>query len=132
MIKMNNEGYRVPLESQSDIQAMRSWFKNNKFDLRPRCQPSKAPVPVNVGNINAKNGDGEEEKFMIRVYEPQDGSRPEGILRPALIVYHGGGWVLGDPTADEGKQIPILVLCVPFPIPLQCITSVDVFYLVSL
>jgi acetyl esterase/lipase len=107
MVKMNSEGHRVPSESQSDVQVMRRWFKNNarKIDLRPRCHPLKTPVPVNVGDVNVKYGDGGKEKFMVRVYDPQDGSGSEGVLRPALIMYHGGGWVLGDATADEGKQI---------------------------
>jgi len=104
---MSNEGHRVPVESQSDIQVMRAWFKNNasEFDHRPRCQPLKTLVPVDVGNVDAKSVDGQQEKFQVRVYDPQDGSGSTGALRPALIMYHGGGWVLGDATADEGEEI---------------------------
>ncbi|KIW23823.1 uncharacterized protein PV07_11993 [Cladophialophora immunda] len=104
---MNSEGHRVPSESQSNVQFMRRWFKDNarKADLRPRCEPLKTPVAVEVSLENVKYGQGGGEQFQVRVYEPQDGSQSEGINRPALIMYHGGGWVLGDPTADEDLSI---------------------------
>lgn len=106
MIKMNSEGYRVPSESQSNVQVMRRWFKDNgcNFDLKPRCEPLKTPVRVEVSIENVKYGEDGGEQFQVRIYDPQDGSGSEDVYRPALIMYHGGGWVLGDPTADEGEQ----------------------------
>jgi acetyl esterase/lipase len=91
--------------SHFDVHAMRNWFKHDawKIDSKPRCASSKMPVAVKVSNVQVTYGDERKDVFEMRVYDPQDGSESasSGVLRPGLIMIHGGGWVSGTPAADD-------------------------------
>lgn len=63
-------------------------------------------LPVDIHNLSipcAKRGDG--SSFGVRVYNPrmepeEQNSRP----RPAILMFHGGGWIHGRPEGDDGES----------------------------
>ncbi len=58
------------------------------------------PDPSPVGEVRDLAADGPGGKIPLRLYRGQgtDTSRPQ----PALIYYHGGGWVLGNLESHDG------------------------------
>jgi len=61
-----------------------------------------APSPVEVKSDVAFLGADRKEKLDI--YLPSDASGT-AALRPAVVYYHGGGWVHGDKATDREKEI---------------------------
>lgn len=67
------------------------------------------PVWISVEDIPIVHGN--SHAFSVRVYDPAVRSPDNQSLRPALIMYHGGGWTHGLPEMDEGmftsiSQVP--------------------------
>jgi acetyl esterase len=52
------------------------------------------PEPPAVGELRELQADGPHGAIPLRLYRPL-GSTP-GAALPALVYYHGGGWVIGD------------------------------------
>ncbi len=52
------------------------------------------PAPPEVGLVRELSADGPHGTIPLRLYRPI-GSAPNATL-PALVYYHGGGWVIGD------------------------------------
>ena len=57
------------------------------------------PDPPAVGNVQDLSADGPHGPIPLRSYRPA-GSDVETVL-PALIYFHGGGWVIGDLDTHE-------------------------------
>ena len=53
-----------------------------------------APDPEDVAEIRALSAPGPDGPIPMRLYRPQGSSAAEQL--PALIYFHGGGWVIGD------------------------------------
>ena len=80
-------------------------------------------VPVeNVGKVYNRDFQRDGRTIPIRVYEPE-ASTPSGLRHarhPAIIVYHGGGWVIGNPDSEDVlsrglcKRVPAVVISVDY------------------
>jgi len=94
---MNIQWDSIP--QPADVTGWREWDRTEFFTYNRavQCKPNRSPSLVNARNIRVSYG--EDEEFGIRVFEPQE--EFEGS-RPAIIMYHGGGWSHDDPTNDEG------------------------------
>jgi acetyl esterase/lipase len=103
MLKMNIRWEEIP--GDTDYKAWRQWDRTEFFtyNRKPQCKPSRPVVEVKITDAQVRYS--ESDQFRIRVYEPQDGLEGK---RPALLMYHGGGWSHGDPTNDEGAKTPLL------------------------
>src|SRR6185503_2621631 len=62
----------------------------NQYDIGTRVA---APKPQEVASTEDRMIPGPAGELKIRVYRPT-GAKPEEVL-PALVYFHGGGWVLG-------------------------------------
>jgi acetyl esterase len=71
-----------PSPDQVPAPEARRLYRETRAALRP-----PAPVLPVVGDLNA---DGTAGSIPLRLYRPSNG------VLPALIYFHGGGWVLGD------------------------------------
>jgi acetyl esterase len=76
---------RPPLEQQTPAEAR---------DGMNRGRPILQPDPPEMGDVRAFSAPGPAGGIPLRVYRPK-GAAPATLL-PALIYYHGGGWVIGD------------------------------------
>ena len=57
-------------------------------------RPASTPTPPEIGAVKNLTGEGPGGPIPLRVYRPA-GVAP-GAALPALVYYHGGGWVIGD------------------------------------
>ena len=53
-------------------------------------RPASTPQPPAIGTVRDLSADG----VPVRVYRPA--GVPDGTRLPALVYFHGGGWVIGD------------------------------------
>ncbi len=57
-------------------------------------RPASTPVPPAIGEVRSASAEGPRGPIPLRVY------RPAGVADvtrlPALVFFHGGGWVIGD------------------------------------
>ncbi|EXJ76589.1 uncharacterized protein A1O5_01097 [Cladophialophora psammophila CBS 110553] len=97
MVKMDIRWDKIP--DESDIIAMREWSQvgYHEYNRVPQCKATRSSVPVETQSVPVQYG--EDGKFNIRIYDPIDSQAKN--LRPALVMFHGGGWVQGSPTSDE-------------------------------
>lgn len=58
------------------------------------------PPPPDVASAEDRSIPGPHGSIRIRYYRPL-GSRPDDVL-PALLYFHGGGWVIGDLDTHDG------------------------------
>jgi acetyl esterase len=54
------------------------------------------PAPPAVGEVRDLAADGPRGPIPLRLYRPLDPGRVAGSGLPALVYFHGGGWVIGD------------------------------------
>ncbi len=68
-------------------------------EARRHYNQRSAELPANpvIGEVSDRTIPGLDGELLIRIYRP-DGvgsASPDGILTPALMFFHGGGWVIG-------------------------------------
>lgn len=63
------------------------------------------PTAIRIHNVMVTYG--LQEEFNIRVYEPEV-QGTESRLLPAVLAYHGGGWIHGYSELEDGQPIPRL------------------------
>ena len=98
------------IPSGIDVVGMRHWInevflKNPVAEWRAKCDINRrrSPATLNKYNISVPCLDPSQGSFGIRVYEPStEGAEPNARNRPAILMYHGGGWIHGNPQGDEG------------------------------
>jgi len=56
-----------------------------------------------VAEVTDRRIDGPDGEIPVRVYRPEVPAEREGESLPALVFYHGGGWVLG--TLDSADDL---------------------------
>lgn len=89
---------------------MRKWVKevfldgelaklraNADFEFRRPRQDVKKEI------ISIKTTDN-TEMFDLWVYQPTSATGGS-TSRPAVLMFHGGGWIHGNPGGDESKQL---------------------------
>src|SRR5215831_9320095 len=57
-------------------------------------RPGATPTPKEIGAVRNLTVDGPGGPIPLRVYRPAGVA--SGTALPALVYYHGGGWVIGD------------------------------------
>jgi acetyl esterase len=57
-------------------------------------RPASTPTPPEIGTVNDLVADGPHGPIPVRVYRPIDAGADAAL--PALVFFHGGGWVIGD------------------------------------
>ena len=89
------------------LEAMTNTGMPLPWDLPPaeaRKQMEEAPrlpVPeVAVGRIVDRTIPGPDGEIPIRIYTPE--GEPDGAASPALVFFHGGGWVIGSIESHDG------------------------------
>ena len=89
----------------TDVQGMRRWIEEKLLDgalweHRNNCkiQRRRPEVPVDIQDLQIPCTDGSGDHFGIRVYQPRLETEQ---LRPAILMFHGGGWIHGDPRGDD-------------------------------
>jgi acetyl esterase len=57
-------------------------------------RPGATPTPPAIGMVRDLMADGPQGPIPLRLYRPT--GVPEATALPALVFFHGGGWVIGD------------------------------------
>jgi len=57
-------------------------------------RPASTPTPPRIGDVRDLMADGPGGPIPLRVYRPAGVAA--GTALPALVYFHGGGWVIGD------------------------------------
>jgi len=108
VLDMMRAAGRPPFETLTPAEARQAYSASRKV-----LQPEPEPV-AEVRNTTAPGPGGD---IPVRLYRP-NGAAPAEIL-PALIYYHGGGWLLGDLDSHD-------VVCRRFANLARCrVVSVD-------
>src|SRR3989442_9226711 len=81
-----------PLYHQLSPKDARQMFR----DTRPASTP---PAPE-IGAVKDLTADGPAGTIPVRLYRPK--GVPASTMLPALVFFHGGGWVIGDIETHDG------------------------------
>jgi acetyl esterase len=57
-------------------------------------RPASTPAPPEIGLVRDLSADGPSGPIPLRLYRPA--GVPASTALPALVFFHGGGWVIGD------------------------------------
>ncbi|KAL1887604.1 hypothetical protein Sste5346_010105 [Sporothrix stenoceras] len=85
---LSNSGPVASLGESTDIQALRATLKERKRAMTASAGPSTSTITETDHKIPTRDG----AEIIVRVYKDQN-STASG---PVLVMFHGGGWVLGD------------------------------------
>src|SRR5262245_31087427 len=68
-------------------------------------RPAVTPAPPEIGSVRNLTADGPHGPIPLRVYRPA--GVPDAMPLPALVFFHGGGWVIGDLDTHDvlGRQL---------------------------
>ncbi len=81
---------RPPLEDMSPPEA-RAFYRDSRGALSP--DPPKVALSQDF-SVETEAGD-----VPVRYYRPQGSADTDNL--PALVFFHGGGWVIGDPDTHD-------------------------------
>ena len=98
----------VPLKEAIDAQYEQFWALpheefTNAWKSMPTTLPEGTPRDLEIGHMNIPVRDG--HKSQIRIYRNRplhDAALKAGKRLPLVIIYHGGGWILGSHGVEEG------------------------------
>ena len=83
----------LPIAGEASPQELRAAAAKRKLLVR---------VPVeNVGKVYERELINQGSKIPLRVYEPESIVQQSDSRPPTILVFHGGGWVVGDPTSED-------------------------------
>ena len=93
----------------TDVKAMRKWveavFTNPEFLQYQRTvniRRGKAVQTITKTIVSIPCSDESGQSFDLWIYEPAKvGLEDGGNERPAILMFHGGGWIHGNPSGDE-------------------------------
>jgi len=100
---------RPPFETLSPAEARQAYLAS-----RPILQPDPPPV----AEVRALEAEGPAGAIPLRFYRGRDAA--PGRLQPALIYFHGGGWVIGDLESHDqvcralANAVPCIVVAVDY------------------
>ena len=90
------EKLQLPVAGESTPEELRASVAKRRLMIRP-------PVE-NVGKVYERSFEREGRTIPVRVYEPEssDGAGADDDRnRPLVLVFHGGGWVVGNPDTED-------------------------------
>lgn len=97
-------GPRDPL----DHVGAREWLEKVYRPLPKTPKPIhcvRKPTAIRIHDVIVSYGN--QEKFNLRVYQPQISSHEESTRSlPAVLAYHGGGWIHGYSELEDGEIVP--------------------------
>lgn len=108
VFKAFQEAGRPPYESVSPAEARELYLKG---------RIASNPEPPDLASVQSTSIPGPAGEIPARIYTPKALRQQDG-LAPALVFFHGGGWVIGDldshdvvcrGLADQGQLIVISV-----------------------
>ena len=79
----------LPVAGESTPEELRAATRQRRLLVRP--------VVENVGTVSEREIPGPGGNIPIRIYQPEGGDEPH----PIVMVFHGGGWVVGDPDTED-------------------------------
>ena len=83
----------LPITGEATPQELRAASAKRRLMVR---------VPVeNVGKVYARELSHQGVTIPVRVYEPEGVVRDADSRPPAILVFHGGGWVVGDADSED-------------------------------
>jgi len=100
---------RPPFETLSPPEARQAYLAS-----RPILQPDPAPV----AEVRALEATGPAGPIPLRLYRGQGADK--GRPQPALVYFHGGGWVIGDLESHDqicralANAVPCIVVAVDY------------------
>ncbi|KIW99742.1 uncharacterized protein Z518_11155 [Rhinocladiella mackenziei CBS 650.93] len=125
----------------TDVRLMRRWIDEvflrgplAEYRARINIKRRRPITKVDVQDVSVLCSGTSRESFGIRVYNPRLVERESKIhSRPAVLMFHGGGWIHGNPLGDENistifaSELCAVVFSVdyrlapeyPFPAPLD-------------
>ncbi|KAH8880515.1 alpha/beta-hydrolase [Thozetella sp. PMI_491] len=74
------------LDETTDIHALRETLRKRKLELTASAGPSDSSITETDHQIKTRDG----SEITVRVYKG-----PESANGPVMMMFHGGGWVLG-------------------------------------
>ncbi len=83
----------LPITGEATPQELRAAATKRKLMIR---------VPVeNVGKVYERELTHQGGTVPVRVYEPGSDRSGNNLRPPTILVFHGGGWVVGDPDSED-------------------------------
>ena len=108
------EKLQLPATGEASPEELRAGQAKRRLMIR---------VPVeNVGKVYNRDFQRDGRTIPVRVYEPEASTSTglQDARHPAIIVYHGGGWVIGNPDSEDVlsrglcKRVPAVVISVDY------------------
>lgn len=91
----------------TDVPSMRRWIDEvllqgplAEYRAKVNIKQQRSTADVDVYNVSVPCSDSSNNSFGIRVYEPD---LPNSQSKPAVLMFHGGGWIHGNPLGDESQ-----------------------------
>ena len=91
LLDMVREAGRPPLETLTPNEARMAYSATRAL---------MQPEPQDVADVHNLSAPGPLGDIKLRLYVPR--GAPAGVAQPALVYFHGGGWVLGDLESHDG------------------------------
>ncbi len=79
----------LPVMGESSPEELRAGIRKRRLIIRPAVET--------VGKIATREIPGPGGNIPVRIYHPEGGDEPH----PIVMVFHGGGWVIGDPDTED-------------------------------
>ncbi|KAK9358507.1 alpha/beta hydrolase [Lipomyces starkeyi] len=84
----------------NDLYAIRDWVQRCYLPISKTIHAKRVRPEVPVVVEDQRIVYDTDKSFLIRIYSPNRPSAAE-VLRPALLMYHGGGFIHGNPSCDD-------------------------------
>jgi acetyl esterase len=84
----------LDLVAKSGRPAYNTLSPKDARQLFRETRPASTPTPPEIGAVNDLLAEGPHGPIPVRVYRPVGAKAGDAL--PALVYFHGGGWVIGD------------------------------------
>lgn len=97
----------APAPDPTDHIKAREWletiYKPMPKTPKPTCY-ARCSTPVKIRDVTVSYGS--DDHFNVRVYEPEETATPTQTVLPAILAFHGGGWIHGYSALEDGRIKP--------------------------